>query len=90
MNRAYLRRFDYAIRFSTPPQSVRVEIARYIADGLEKPLLVKCAPEHQYELWDETPGAGEFYRRLAAEVAVKGSGAEMGMASRRSTTALYG
>jgi len=29
MNRAYLRRFDYAIRFSTPPQSVRIEIARH-------------------------------------------------------------
>lgn len=26
---AYLRRFDYAIRFTTPPQSVRVEIARH-------------------------------------------------------------
>ena len=29
MGTAYLRRFDYAIRFTTPPQSVRVEIARY-------------------------------------------------------------
>ena len=29
MNRAYLRRFDYAIRFSIPPQSVRIEIARH-------------------------------------------------------------
>ena len=29
MNRAYLRRFDYAIRFSIPPQSVRVAIARH-------------------------------------------------------------
>jgi len=29
MNGAYLRRFDYAIRFATPPQSVRVEIARH-------------------------------------------------------------
>jgi SpoVK/Ycf46/Vps4 family AAA+-type ATPase len=29
MNGAYLRRFDYSIRFSTPPQSVRLEIARH-------------------------------------------------------------
>ncbi len=29
MNRAYLRRFDYSIRFSTPPPSVRIEIARH-------------------------------------------------------------
>jgi SpoVK/Ycf46/Vps4 family AAA+-type ATPase len=29
MNRAYLRRFDYAIRFTVPPQSVRIEIARH-------------------------------------------------------------
>jgi SpoVK/Ycf46/Vps4 family AAA+-type ATPase len=29
MNGAYLRRFDYAIRFATPPQSVRLEIARH-------------------------------------------------------------
>ncbi len=29
MNGAYLRRFDYAIRFSTPPRSVRLEIARH-------------------------------------------------------------
>ncbi len=29
MNRAYLRRFDYAIRFTLPPQSVRIEIARH-------------------------------------------------------------
>jgi hypothetical protein len=29
MNRAYLRRFDYAIRFNVPPQSVRIEIARH-------------------------------------------------------------
>ncbi len=29
MDRAYLRRFDYAIRFSIPPQSVRVAIARH-------------------------------------------------------------
>lgn len=29
MNRAYLRRFDYAIRFTVPPQSVRIAIARH-------------------------------------------------------------
>jgi SpoVK/Ycf46/Vps4 family AAA+-type ATPase len=29
MNRAYLRRFDYAIRFTLPPPSVRIEIARH-------------------------------------------------------------
>ncbi len=29
MNGAYLRRFDYAIRFSTPPLSVRIEIAHH-------------------------------------------------------------
>ncbi|MDG4551418.1 MAG: AAA family ATPase [Candidatus Contendobacter sp.] len=29
MNRAYLRRFDYAVRFTVPPQSVRIEIARH-------------------------------------------------------------
>ena len=29
MHRAYLRRFDYAIRFNVPPQSVRIEIARH-------------------------------------------------------------
>ncbi len=29
MNRAYLRRFDYAIRFSTPPLSVRIEMAHH-------------------------------------------------------------
>ena len=29
MNRAYLRRFDYAIRFALPPHSVRIEIARH-------------------------------------------------------------
>lgn len=29
MNGAYLRRFDYAIRFNVPPQSVRIEIARH-------------------------------------------------------------
>ena len=29
MNRAYLRRFDYAIRFTVPPQAVRIEIARH-------------------------------------------------------------
>ncbi len=29
MNGVYLRRFDYSIRFSTPPQSVRLEIARH-------------------------------------------------------------
>ncbi|HMQ96589.1 MAG TPA: AAA family ATPase [Candidatus Nanoperiomorbaceae bacterium] len=29
MDRAYLRRFDYSIRFSTPPPSVRIEIARH-------------------------------------------------------------
>ena len=30
-----------------------------------------AAVVRQYELWDETPSAGEFYRRLAAEVAAK-------------------
>lgn len=29
MDEAYLRRFDYSIRFSTPPQSVRLDIARH-------------------------------------------------------------
>lgn len=29
MNSAYLRRFDYAIRFATPPQAVRIEMARH-------------------------------------------------------------
>ncbi|MEE4379475.1 MAG: AAA family ATPase [Candidatus Competibacteraceae bacterium] len=29
MDQAYRRRFDYAIRFATPPRSVRAEIARY-------------------------------------------------------------
>jgi len=29
MNGAYLRRFDYSIRFSTPPQSVRLTIAQH-------------------------------------------------------------
>ena len=29
MNGAYLRRFDYAIRFATPPHSVRLAIARH-------------------------------------------------------------
>lgn len=29
MHQAYLRRFDYAIRFTVPPQSVRLEIARH-------------------------------------------------------------
>jgi transitional endoplasmic reticulum ATPase len=29
MDGAYLRRFDYSIRFSTPPQKVRLEIARH-------------------------------------------------------------
>ena len=29
MHRAYLRRFDYAIRFALPPHSVRIEIARH-------------------------------------------------------------
>ncbi|MBE2295454.1 MAG: AAA family ATPase [Phycisphaerales bacterium] len=29
MDKAYLRRFDYSIRFSTPPLSVRIEIARH-------------------------------------------------------------
>ena len=48
-----------------------------------------AAVVRQYELWDETPGAGEFYRRLAAEVAAKGLTAKMGMVNRRTTTA-YG
>ena len=26
---------------------------------------------HQYELWDETPSADEFYDRLCVEVAAK-------------------
>ncbi|MDS4027717.1 MAG: hypothetical protein RKO25_12140 [Candidatus Contendobacter sp.] len=30
-----------------------------------------AAVVRQYELWDETPSAGEFYRRLTAEVATK-------------------
>ncbi len=29
MDEAYLRRFDYSIHFSTPPQSVRLDIARH-------------------------------------------------------------
>ena len=49
-----------------------------------------AAVVRQYELWDETPSAMEFYRRLAAEVAAKGLTAEMRMASRRSTMAMYG
>jgi len=30
-----------------------------------------AAVVRQYELWDETPDAREFYRRLAAEVGAK-------------------
>lgn len=33
MDGAYLRRFDYAIRFSPPPPSVRLEIARHHLDA---------------------------------------------------------
>lgn len=49
-----------------------------------------AAVVRQYELWEETPSAVEFYRRLAAEVAAKGLITERGTASRRSTTVLYG
>ncbi|MFO1421540.1 MAG: AAA family ATPase [Candidatus Competibacteraceae bacterium] len=49
-----------------------------------------AAVVRQYELWDETPGAGEFYRRLAAEVAVKGPAAGTGAANWRSNTAANG
>jgi hypothetical protein len=33
---------------------------------------------------------GEFYRRLATEVAAKGEAAAVGVASTRSTAAMYG
>ncbi len=49
-----------------------------------------AAVVRQYELWDETPSAGEFYRRLAAEVAAKVEAAAVGVASTRSTAAMYG
>ncbi|CDI04679.1 hypothetical protein BN873_p20059 [Candidatus Competibacter denitrificans Run_A_D11] len=44
-----------------------------------------AAVVRQYELWDETPSAGEFYRRLATEVAAKAAIGEAGTANRRST-----
>ncbi|MDS4068570.1 MAG: ATP-binding protein [Candidatus Competibacter sp.] len=49
-----------------------------------------AAVVRQYELWDETPGAGEFYRRLAAEVAIKEPVAGAGAANWRSNTAANG
>ncbi|MEZ5577715.1 MAG: hypothetical protein R3F44_19575 [Candidatus Competibacteraceae bacterium] len=46
----------------------------------------------QYELWDETPSAREFYRRLAAEVAAKANHDEAPAVpqGRRSAQAMYG
>ncbi len=52
-----------------------------------------AAVVRQYELWDETPSAGEFYRRLAAEVAAKKNRDEASdpvRAERRSTAVMYG
>ncbi|MDG4553368.1 MAG: ATP-binding protein [Candidatus Competibacter sp.] len=49
-----------------------------------------AAVVRQYELWDETPSAGEFHRRLAAEVTAKESAGATETARHRSTTAMYG
>jgi len=53
-----------------------------------------AAVVRQYELWDETPSAVEFYRRLAAELAAKRE--EAGVepvattANRRKNATVYG
>ncbi len=52
-----------------------------------------AAVVRQYELWDETPSAREFYRRLAAEVAAKANhdeAPEPVPQGRRSAQAMYG
>ena len=52
-----------------------------------------AAVVRQYELWDETPGASEFYRRLAAEVAAKECDDETPKPvrpNRRAVQAMYG
>lgn len=53
-----------------------------------------AAVVRQYERWDEPPSAGEFYRRLAAEVATKReeAGAEpvATMTHRRKNATMYG
>ena len=52
-----------------------------------------AAVVRQHELWDETPTAREFYRRLAAEVAAKadrGAAPEPARPDRRSSQAMYG
>lgn len=49
-----------------------------------------AAVVRRYELWDETPGAGELYRCLAAEVAAKEPAAGTGAANWRSNTAANG
>ena len=49
-----------------------------------------AAVVRQYELWDETPGAGEFYRRLVAEMAAKREEAVATAANRRKNATAYG
>lgn len=49
-----------------------------------------AAVVRQYELWDETPSAKEFCRRLAAEVAAKAETGARTMSNRQANTAAYG
>lgn len=51
-----------------------------------------AAVVRQYELWDETPSAREFYRRLVAEMAAKADHDEAPAVpqGRRSAQAMYG
>lgn len=67
---AYLRRFDYSIRFPVPPQQVRMEIARYHLGQFEPPeeWLAKIAANEEM-----TPAQ---YER-AAKVARVSSGVDM-------------
>lgn len=65
MESAYLRRFDYAIRFSIPPQSVRLSIARHhlgVWEG-EDDWLTRIAAREQL-----TPGQLERAAKLAHHV----------------------